>query len=266
MNIPQDVMTWVENNFSRSAQQFNLREMMPMEDFCMKSYETMRSEYERDGCYLIQGALNSIEVNKLIDATALFDDEANNYGVRNLMQRVPVVRELAFSEPLLSIAREILGEGARPVRSLFFDKVPGANWNVPWHQDTSIALQARHEVAGFSQWSEKQGIVHAEPPEAVLANILTLRLHLDPANRASGVLRVIPATHRDGRTASQKIMRTVEQSEVVECNAETGDLLLMSPLLFHASRKATTPTHRRIIHLEYAAITLPPPLQWYESS
>ncbi|PIQ30333.1 MAG: phytanoyl-CoA dioxygenase [Zetaproteobacteria bacterium CG_4_9_14_3_um_filter_49_83] len=225
----------------------------------------MKSEYERDGCYLVKAALSASEVSSLVDATAQFGDEANNYGVRNLMQQVPVVRELAFTEPLLSIAREILGEVARPVRSVFFDKVPGANWNVPWHQDTSIVLQARHDVPGFGPWSEKQGIVHAEPPEAYLANMLTLRLHLDPANRESGVLRVVPSTHREGRIPSQEIMQIVARSDVLECNAEPGDLLLMSPLLFHSSRKAISPTHRRIIHIEYAVMTLPPPLQWFES-
>ena len=50
----------------------------------------------------------------------------------------------------------------------------------------------------------------------------------------------------------------------MECTANVGDVLLMAPLLFHFSRKATNEKHRRVIHLEYSAMSLPKPLEWYE--
>jgi ectoine hydroxylase-related dioxygenase (phytanoyl-CoA dioxygenase family) len=96
-----------------------------------------------------------------------------------------------------------------------------------------------------------------EPPEVYLANTLTLRIHLDKANAETEVLRVVPGTHKDGRVRSGDILQIVENSEVIECNAASGDVLLMNPLLFHSSRKATNPTHRRIIHIEYSAMELP---------
>ena len=43
-----------------------------------------------------------------------------------------------------------------------------------------------------------------------------------------------------------------------------GGLLLMHPLLLHASSPASQPGHRRVIHLEYAAESLPGQLEWYE--
>lgn len=225
---------------------------------------SMKSEYEKNGFCLVENAISKEDVGALVQGLSIFENEINNYGVRDLMNKVPHVRELAMSDPLMSIAKHILGEKAKPVRSVFFDKVPSANWNVPWHQDTSISLKNKADVPGFGPWSEKQGVVHVEPPEEYLAKTLTLRVHLDAADANTGVLRVIPGTHRLGRVASRELIRIVENSEVVECNAHPGDVLLMCPLLFHSSRKAVVPSHRRIIHIEYSAMKLPEPLAWHE--
>lgn len=227
----------------------------------------MKCEYEKNGYHLVENALDENEVGSLIKELSIFDNEINNYGVRDLMNKVPAIRKLATSSPLLEMAIEILGKSAKPVRTVYFDKVPTANWNVAWHQDTSIAVKEKHNVPGFGPWSEKQGVTHVEPPEEYLAQTLTLRVHLDNANTDSGVLRVIPGTHKDGRINSKKLIEIVEKLEthIIECNASPGDILLMCPLLFHSSRKATNPSHRRIIHVEYSAKTLPEPLEWYEA-
>jgi ectoine hydroxylase-related dioxygenase (phytanoyl-CoA dioxygenase family) len=224
----------------------------------------MRPEYENNGYFMVKKAISEDEVKSLINSLNVFEKEINHYGIRDLMNKLPCIRELALSAPLLSIAKEILGEKAKPVRAVFFDKLPNANWNVAWHQDTSIVVNAKADIAGFSAWREKQGVMHVEPPEEYLSNIVTLRVHLDPANTKTGVLRVIPETHKNGRVSSKNILEVVEQSEAMECTANVGDVLLMNPLLFHSSRKATKPKHRRVIHLEYSAMTLPEPLEWYE--
>jgi len=48
----------------------------------------------------------------------------------------------------------------------------------------------------------------------------------------------------------------------VEACVPAGGLLLMRPLLLHASSPARRPGHRRVIHLEYAAGGLPGGLSW----
>jgi hypothetical protein len=40
----------------------------------------------------------------------------------------------------------------------------------------------------------------------------------------------------------------------------------MRPLLLHASSRSKTTRHRRILHLEYAAFTLPAGLAWHEAA
>ena len=225
----------------------------------------MKVEYKEDGYFMVSNVINANEVKSLIDTLSLFEKEINHYGIRDLMNKFPSIGELAMSDSLLSIAKLILGDGAKPIRAVFFDKLPEANWNVAWHQDTSIVVKEKVETAGFNFWREKQGVMHVEPPEQYLSNILTLRVHLDPANTETGVLRVIPGTHKNGRVISKSILDIVEKSEVTECTANSGDVLLMNPLLFHSSRKATKPKHRRVIHLEYSAMSLPDSLQWYEA-
>lgn len=214
---------------------------------------------------MVKNVIHEHEVKSLIDRLSGFETQINHYGIRDLMNKFPSIRELAMSDSLLSIAKMILGGEAKPVRAVFFDKLPEANWNVAWHQDTSIVVKEKVETPGFNFWREKQGVMHVEPPEQYLSNILTLRVHLDPANTETGVLRVIPGTHKNGRVNSNRLLDIVEKSEVKECIANSGDVLLMNPLLFHSSRKATKPKHRRVIHLEYSAMPLPEPLQWYET-
>ena len=225
----------------------------------------MKWEYEKKGYFMVKNAINGDEVKSLINALSIFEKEINHYGIRDFINKFPCIRELALSDSLLSIAKKILGSEAKPIRAVFFDKLPDANWNVAWHQDTSIVVKAKVNMPGFSAWREKQGVMHVEPPEEYLSSIITLRVHLDPANTETGVLRVIPETHKDGRVSSKNILDIVEKSEVKECIAKPGDVLLMNPLLFHSSRKASKPEHRRIIHLEYSAMSLPEPLEWYES-
>lgn len=215
---------------------------------------------------MVKDIFNEEQISLLINATSAFEGKINNYGVRSLINKVPHIKYIATSSPLINFAKEILGADAHPVRSVLFDKVVDANWNVAWHQDTSIAVKSKHEITGFGPWSEKQGAVHAEPPEEYLANTLTLRIHLDKANAETGVLRVVPGSHKQGRIKSSEIIKIVENSKVIECNANAGDVLLMNPLLFHSSRKATNPSHRRVIHIEYSAMALPEPLQWFENT
>jgi len=221
----------------------------------------MKFEYEKKGYLIVKNAIDVDEVESLIDTLSVFEKEINYYGIRNLMNKLPQIRELAGSVSLLSIAKKILGDEAKPVRAVFFDKLLDANWNVAWHQDTSIAVKTKVDMPGFKFWHEKQGVMHVEPPEEYLSNILTLRVHLDPANTETGVLRIIPETHKEGRVSSKNILDIVKKSEVRECTANAGDVLLMNPLLFHFSRKAIKPKHRRIIHLEYSAMSLPK-LKW----
>jgi ectoine hydroxylase-related dioxygenase (phytanoyl-CoA dioxygenase family) len=97
----------------------------------------------------------------------------------------------------------------------------------------------------------------------VLEEMLSLRLHLDPCGEGNGALRVIPGSHRCGRIAEEQIPSIREASSEHICVLGVGDVLLMRPLLLHASSASRVPDHRRVVHLDFAAVQLPPGMGWF---
>ena len=186
------------------------------------------------------------------------------YALRNLFQMMPSIAELAASRPVRSLVEPYLGSDCFAVRALFFDKLPGSNWKVPWHQDLSVALATRRHVEGYGPWSHKAGVLHAQAPVSLLEGMLTVRLHLDACPLTNGPLRVLPGSHRYGKLEHSQIETLRSQINEVVCEVECGGALLMRPLLLHASSSAQSPGHRRVLHLEFANMTLPDGLEWHE--
>jgi ectoine hydroxylase-related dioxygenase (phytanoyl-CoA dioxygenase family) len=135
---------------------------------------------------------------------------------------------------------------------------------MPWHQDLTICVQERVEVAGFGPWSVKDGILHVQPPVEILEQMITVRVHLDGANESNGALKVIPGSHMNGKLSPEQIASFRAQKPEVLCTGHSGDLLLMRPLLLHSSSRNTTDQHRRVLHMEYAGCQLPDGLQWQQ--
>jgi ectoine hydroxylase-related dioxygenase (phytanoyl-CoA dioxygenase family) len=219
--------------------------------------------FNRDGYRIVPSILACEEVEALRAALA---SQTVSPGRRNLMQCVPAVAAFAVSSKLLDVLEEMLGEECFPVRSIFFDKRSEANWLVPWHQDLSVAVKERVEIPGYGPWSTKEGAPHVQPPTEILEALVTIRLHLDDCDESNGALRVIPGSHRRGRLNSACIAELRSQDKEVVCSVRAGDAFLMRPLLLHASSQALAPTHRRVIHLEYASCSLPEGLAWAEAS
>jgi hypothetical protein len=187
-----------------------------------------------------------------------------DYAMRHVMQLVPALAPLIQKSSLPGTVAKIIGDKARVVRSLFFDKTPEANWKVAWHQDLTIAVAERIDVPDFGPWSTKNGSVHVQPPVAFLERMLTVRIHLDDCPETNGPLRVIPGSHRSGRLDANAIQRERKSSPEVLCAMNRGGALLMRPLLLHASSPSLRPEHRRVLHLEFSSDELPGGLRWLE--
>lgn len=224
----------------------------------------MRSQLQRDGFATVQDVLEQSRTEELareIDAQLA---DVPTAGVRGLAQLVPSVRALAQSPELRALIESGLGANARLVRSIYFNKSNATNWQVAWHQDLAIAVHDQVEIEGFVSWSLKEGVPHVQPPEHVLDHMLTVRIHLDRADESNGALWVVPGSHRLGRLRAGDAADTAERMGKHLCDVNAGDALLFKPLLLHASRKATSSRPRRVIHLEFADVELPVPLQWSE--
>jgi hypothetical protein len=220
-------------------------------------------EIAENGFVTIDPCLDSDSVDLLIRSITDLHLNPGRAGIRNLLELSPCIRRLAQSQEIRSLVEMILGDTARVVRGIFFDKQPNANWKVPWHQDRTIAVKNRLEVPDYHPWSVKGGIPHVQPPTAILEQMLTVRIHLDKTDESNGALKVIPSSHCHGKLTDAEIDRWKQTSTGISCNLEPGGILLMRPLLLHASSIATIPNHRRIIHLEYASNQLPSGLEWY---
>jgi ectoine hydroxylase-related dioxygenase (phytanoyl-CoA dioxygenase family) len=131
-----------------------------------------------------------------------------------------------------------------------------------WHQDRVVAVRERKEVEGFGPWTRKHGALHVAPPFDVLARMLTLRVHLDPASETNAPLLVAPGSHRMGRVPEADIPTVVSKCGVAACLAEAGDVWTYATPILHASERASVVTHRRVLQVDYAVDDLPGGLQW----
>jgi hypothetical protein len=211
-----------------------------------------RVQLERDGCLLISAAV----------ATPVLMQPAVALGA------VKAGARLSTCDPALcdivscidAIVAPLL-PGARAVRALWFDKTAAANWLVPWHQDRTIAVRERRDVPGYGPWSVKQGICHVEPPFALLASMLTVRLHIDDCLADNAPLEVAIGSHRAPVAAADAAAKA-EQSERLVCLAMAGDLWVYHTPILHRSARAAVPGRRRVLQLDYSAQPLAGGLQW----
>ncbi|MDF1862826.1 MAG: phytanoyl-CoA dioxygenase family protein [Verrucomicrobiales bacterium] len=201
---------------------------------------------DTDGAALVQGAFSGDPLHSL--RGRLSEVPSSRAGLRNLAFEFPKLKELSCSP---SFRKWLPSPELEPVRYLLFDKTPDANWPVAWHQDRTICVQQRIDTPGYGPWTTKNGTPHVEPPVELLENMTTLRLHLDDTPTSNGALRIIPGSHKHGKLTSEENAALV-QKQAVDCDCAAGDVLLMKPLVLHSSGRATSPSHRRVIHIEYA--------------
>lgn len=215
-------------------------------------------QLERDGFTLLTGVFTVAEVHDICcaceaalsepaaAASLLVRDGGKPHGARNLLKLWPDVSDLARHSRLCEHLLHVLGPTAGIVRGLYFDKPPGDSWALPWHRDTTIAVEAHREFETFVKPTVKAGVPHVEAPRHMLETMITARIHLDPMTEQNGPLRVIPGSHRIHSELGNQPSATIF--------SDAGDVLLMRPLLLHASGHCdpSYDGHRRIVHLELA--------------
>jgi len=197
-----------------------------------------------------------LDAGELAELAALFAD----WPVGRPGQRIDPARAAA-----LSGVRRLIADQAptmRPVRALLFDKADGGNWALAWHQDRTIEVAERREVAGFGPWTVKQGRIHVAPPVSLLEHMVTVRFHLDPVDADNAPLLVSPGSHRLGLIAEDAIAGVVDRMGEAVCLAEAGTVWLYRTLILHASARAMPGRHRRVLQIDLSADDLPGGLRY----
>lgn len=220
------------------------------------------------GYYLQPSLLNEDEIIALTAAIEAINGNTSHmresvYAIRNPHLAAPDLVNILKETILPGLAESLFEDEPRIVRSLYFDKPVDANWRVPWHQDRVVALAEMGDAPGFQAWSTKDGIPHAQAPVALLERMVTIRIHIDDCDAANGALHVVPGSHRGGFLGPKEIMALRNEHGDYICKVPRGGAMLMKPLLPHASNPATTPRHRRVLHLELADCAPAPELAWH---
>src|SRR2546430_7128464 len=101
----------------------------------------MNHLFEQQGFAIVPHVLTTSEREQLIESLG----PVTGAGRRGLLT-LPIVAQLARSSRLLDIVRPHLPADPRPVRAIYFDNFPYANWLVARHQDLTLALRAKADV------------------------------------------------------------------------------------------------------------------------
>jgi len=220
----------------------------------------VRAALERDGVLVCERILSP----EAIDQIRLHFDAINSgcAGSRQFDLPEMIKGLIGPGGSLGALATKQAEQAATPVRVLLFDKTPASNWAVSWHQDRTIAVKQRANVAGYGPWSVKGGVVHVEPPVAILQDMLTLRVFVDDCGEDNGPLEIVVGSHRHGRLPATDLDDAVERGAVFVACGRAGDVLVMKMLAVHSSKRAVSPSHRRVLHIDYTTIGLPAPLEW----
>ncbi|MDA5095240.1 phytanoyl-CoA dioxygenase family protein [Aliiroseovarius sp. KMU-50] len=198
---------------------------------------------------------------------ALTEEELE--GLRNLsvMEGRPGAR-IAHTDPLFQTLpdmgfNELITQtwpNMQQVRLLSFDKSKEANWGVPWHQDRIIELAEKTQVPGYTNWSQKAGIWHCEPPLEQLETMLFVRVHLDRSTVENGAMEIALGSHREGKVSSPRASEIAGTYPTEITTAEAGDVLVLAMLTLHRSGSSATAKEsnerRRTLRVDYAPFDL----------
>jgi len=102
-----------------------------------------------------------------------------------------------------------------------------------------------------------------QPNRKFLENIFTIRIHLDDCTKENGALRVIEGSHRHGVIPITEWTKEKQGTERI-CEVGRGGVLMMRPLILHASKRTENEARRRVIHVEFTGEVLPEGLEWKE--
>ncbi len=221
------------------------------------------ASFDDQGFAIVEGVLDGAGCDAAIEALA--GVPLDSAGSRRLLDQ-PWCAALAGRLRNHAAVAPLLPARAAAVQCTLFDKSPERNWLVSLHQDLSIPVHERVEALGLTGWSEKEGVTYVQPPHEVLASLVAVRLHLDDCGADNGPLRVVPRSQALGLISDGMLASRRGEFRAIDCPVPRGGVLAMRPLLLHASSKARSPGHRRVLHFVFGPAHLPLGLRWHWSA
>ena len=233
---------------------------------------TYLNKINSEGFVVIENVFSDEEIKKIIfEIEKITSNEVENstfrksedlFAIRQFHKEVPESLKIIFNSNLLKVIKSIKGEDFFITKSIYFDKPEKSNWFVSYHQDLTISVNKKVECEDFKNWTVKQNQYSVQPPVSILYDSFIIRIHLDKTTKENGALKVLNGTHKKGVVRIENIDLKSEVETV--CEVGEGGVMIMKPLLFHASNKTTNDERRRVIHIEFNNQELPSDLEWSE--
>lgn len=235
----------------------------------MTDYSHYQDEISENGFTVIKDIYSEAEVNDLIAAindadksNPTFRKNADLFAIRQFLKEVPQIKTTIFNTRLTQIINTLFGDDYFVVKSIYFDKPKQSNWFVAWHQDLTISVDKKVNLTGFSSWTNKHNQFAVQPPIGILKDNFTIRIHLDDTNSDNGALKILSGSHKKGINRPGNIDWSIEKETV--CDVALGGIMVMRPLVLHASDRTTNDARRRVIHIEFSRAKLPDEINWSE--
>ncbi len=235
----------------------------------MVDYSIEKQELDKNGFTIVKEIFSEKEISSMISVLSEIDTSKPTFrktndlfAIRQFLKEIPVFNNILFNDRLRNLIREFMGENYFVIKSIYFDKPEQSNWFVAYHQDLTISVDKKAAVQGYGPWTVKQDQFAVQPPLAILQRIYTLRIHLDDTDEENGALKVIIGSHLKGIYRPETI--DWEKETEVFCPVKSGGVMIMRPLLLHASNKTTNQKKRRVLHVEFSDVELPDGLNWAE--
>lgn len=226
-----------------------------------------KQQLAEDGYLLLDNVFGQEEINNLSGIIAGFlqvneeEGSGETHAIRAVLRQIPTLKEAVLNKQMRSLISNYFGKDYFLVKSIYFNKPAASNWFVSYHQDLSVHAAQRSACEGFVNWTKKDDHIGVQPPADILGATFTIRIHLDDCDAGNGALRVIKGSHRGGVS---KFDTGRDVPDEATCPVARGGIMIMRPLLLHASGKNTSGRNRRVLHLEFCNRELPATIGWAE--
>ncbi|GAA4319052.1 phytanoyl-CoA dioxygenase family protein [Mucilaginibacter gynuensis] len=184
------------------------------------------------------------------------------FAIRQFFKEIPAIVPLVFNNNLHTLIGELFGDDYFIVKSIYFDKPGNSNWFVAYHQDLTISVDKKLDLPGYGPWTIKHNQFAVQPLLSILEDNFTIRIHLDDTDADNGALKIIPQSHSKGEYRADTI--NWDNETEATCTVKAGGIMIMKPLLLHASNRTINGNNRRVIHVEFSRSVLPDGLEWAE--
>jgi len=227
-----------------------------------------QNKISRDGFTILADIYTADEIDAILNTISQADQSnptfrktEDLFAIRQFLKEVPDVKPLVLNKKLTACVAGLFGDSYFIVKSIYFDKPPQSNWFVAWHQDLTISVDKKIDLPGYGPWTTKLNQFAVQPPVDILRDNFTLRIHLDDTDEGNGALKVIPGSHVN---ITRVETLNLQAGESATCNVPAGGIMIMRPLLMHASGRSTNNKQRRVVHIEFSKTELTEGIDWAE--